>query len=302
MSVQNPVFIPDFINVFEDLRRACDMPTPDHRSPFFGETLHPALKGVAEVVGTAAGEVFVFPAIGTAGSEVAPSNTFSPGAGVLATRNGMFSHRWIDVCRRHGRDVRVIERDRGQGAGAVQVETVLRADVGGRIRAMLATHNDTATGVVSAIGALRGARDSAGHDALLFLNGVSSIGPMPFRFDEWKVDVAITGSQKEFILPPGLAIAVSLLGRGGGRSRDRAHAAHFPRRRRHAGGIRAWGLSLHFARESSERLQPLARAAAREGMKTVWARHHHIAEGVRAAVRGWGLKLCADGRSSAPTA
>lgn len=292
MSFQNPIFIPGPTNMPEDLRRACDMPTLDHRSPLFGEILLPALEGVAEVVGTELGEVFAFPATGTAGWEVALTNTLSPGDAVLATRNGMFSHRWIDMCRRHGLEVTVIERAWGEGIDAQAVEEALRAEGGGRIRAVLATHNETATGVVSDIAAVRAAMDAAGSDAMLFVDGVSSIASMPFHFDRWGVDVAVTGSQKGFMLPPGLAIAVF-----SAKAAEAARTAALPRtfldvadmRRAYEGGGFPYtppvgllnGLNL-----SCQRL-------LKEGMADVWARHRHIADGVRAAVDAWGLDLCA---------
>ena len=107
MTSQNPVFIPGPTNIPEILRKAVDMPTIDHRSPVFGRILHPALEGVKKVLKTTQGQVFVFPSTGTGGWETAITNTLSPGDAVLATRNGMFSHRWIDMCQRHGLDVQV---------------------------------------------------------------------------------------------------------------------------------------------------------------------------------------------------
>ncbi len=89
---------------------------------------------------------------------------------------------------------------------ADRYEEILTADRGHEIKVVLATHNETATGVKSDIAAVRRALDAAGHPALLFVDGVSSIGSMDFRMDEWGVDVAVTGSQKGFMLPAGLAI------------------------------------------------------------------------------------------------
>lgn len=109
MYLQNPVFIPGPTNMPEVLRKASDMPTVDHRSPLFGEILRPALAGVKKVVKSRSASIFVFPATGTGGWETAITNTLSPGDGVLVARYGMFSHRWIDMCRRHGLDVSVIE-------------------------------------------------------------------------------------------------------------------------------------------------------------------------------------------------
>jgi alanine-glyoxylate transaminase/serine-glyoxylate transaminase/serine-pyruvate transaminase len=181
--MENPVFIPGPTNMPEALRKACDMPTLDHRSPAFARILHPALTGVARILRTVEGEVFVFPATGTGGWEAAIANTLSRGDKVLAGRNGMFSHRWIDMCQRFGLEVQVIAHRWGEGLDAARYEEVLRADTGHEIKAVLATHNETATGVVSDIAALRAALDAAGHPALLLVDGVSSIGSMDFRMD-----------------------------------------------------------------------------------------------------------------------
>ena len=206
MSFQNPVFIPGPTNMPEAIRQACYMPTIDHRSPVFGKILHPCLDGVRKVMKSGTAHIFIFPSTGTGGWETALSNTLSPGDGVLAARNGMFSHRWIDMCQRHGLDVTIVEMPWGQGVSAAQYEAVLKGDTGHRIKVVLATHNETATGVKSDIAAVRKALDAAGHPAMLFVDGVSSIGSMDFRFDEWGVDIAVTGSQKGFMLPAGLAI------------------------------------------------------------------------------------------------
>src|SRR5690606_31969153 len=206
MSSQHPVFIPGPTNMPEAVRKACDIPTLDHRSPAFAKVLNPCIEGVRKVVKSENAEIFIFPSTGTGGWETAITNTLSPGDGVLAARNGMFSHRWIDMCRRHGLDVTVVETPWGAGIPADRYEEILTADREHRIKVVLATHNETATGVRSDIAAVRRAIDAAGHPALLFVDGVSSIGSMDFRMDEWGVDVAVTGSQKGFMLPPGLAI------------------------------------------------------------------------------------------------
>ena len=149
MSLQNPVFIPGPTNMPDAIRKACDLPTIDHRSPAFARLFRPAVEGVRRVLRMAGGEVIVLPATGTGGWEAAVTNTLSPGDHVLAARYGMFSQRWIDLCRRHGLQVEVLETPWGQGAPADRIEAALRADTGGRIKAVLATHNETATGVRS---------------------------------------------------------------------------------------------------------------------------------------------------------
>ena len=128
MSFQNPVFIPGPTNMPEAIRKACDMPTIDHRSPLFGKILHPARAGVKKILKSETAEVFIFPSTGTGGWETALSNTLSAGDTVLAARNGMFSHRWIDMCQRHGLSVEVVEAPWGAGIPADRYEEILTAD------------------------------------------------------------------------------------------------------------------------------------------------------------------------------
>ena len=292
MSFQNPVFIPGPTNMPEHLRRACDMPTLDHRSPLFGEILKPALAGVKKVLKSETADVFVFPSTGTGGWETTITNTLSPGDRILAARNGMFSHRWIDMCQRHGLKVDVVEAAWGTGLPADRYEEILAKDTAHEIKAVLATHNETATGVKSDIAAVRRALNAANHPAMLFVDGVSSIASMDFRMEEWGVDAAVTGSQKGFMLPPGLAI-VAL----SPKAQAAMETAKLPRTffdvrdmmKAYAGNAYPYtpavGL-LNGLKQSCDML--LA-----EGLENVFARHYRIAEGVRAAVRAWGLELCA---------
>ncbi len=292
MSTQNPIFIPGPTNIPEVLRKAVDMPTIDHRSPLFGKILHPALEGVKKVLKTDKGQVFVFPSTGTGGWETAITNTLSPGDKVLATRNGMFSHRWIDMCKRHGLEVEVVTQAWGEGVPADRFAEILAADKAHTIKAVLATHNETATGVRSDIAAVRKAIDDAGHPALLLVDGVSSIACYDFRMDEWGVDVAVTGSQKGFMLPPGLAIV-------GFSPKALAHgeSAKLPRTffdiRDMARGYAANGFPYTPPVGLLNGLKVATDMLLEEGLENVYARHFRIAEGVRRAVSAWGLKLCA---------
>jgi alanine-glyoxylate transaminase/serine-glyoxylate transaminase/serine-pyruvate transaminase len=292
MNSQNPVFIPGPTNIPERLRRAMDVPTLDHRSKAFADLLGPVLAGLRAVVKTRDAEIVLFPATGTAGWEAVITNTLSPGDRVLAARHGMFSHRWIELCRRHGLEVTVIERPWGEGAPADAFGEVLAADRDHRIRAVLVTHNETATGVRSDVAAVRRAIDAAGHPALLMVDGVSSIASMDFRMDDWGVDAAVTVSQKGFMLPAGLVI-VAL-------SRKAMAAAESARLGRAYLDIRAMAAANAGGGYPYTPPVPLIAALAEslamleaEGLDNVFARHHRIAEGVRRAVAAWGLRLCA---------
>ena len=292
MSFQNPVFIPGPTNIPESLRKACDMPTIDHRSPLFGQILHPAREGVRKVLKSDAAEVFIFPSTGTGGWETALSNTLSPGDTVLAARNGIFSHRWIDMCQRHGLRVEIVETPWGEGLPAHRYAEILASDREHRIKAVLATHNETATGVRSDIAAVRRALDAAGHPALLFVDGVSSIASMDFRFDEWGVDCAVTGSQKGFMLPPGLAI-VGFSDKAMAATRTAKLPRTFFDVQDMAKGYANNAYPYTPAVGLLNGLNEACRMLLDEGLENVFARHHRIAEGVRRAVRAWGLELCA---------
>jgi len=292
MSFQNPVFIPGPTNMPEALRQACYMPTIDHRSPVFGKILHPCLEGVRKVLKSDSAKIFIFPSTGTGGWETALSNCLNAGDKVLAARNGMFSHRWIDMCQRHGLDVQVVETPWGQGIPAETYEEILKADKNHDIKVVLATHNETATGVKSDIGAIRKAMDAVGHPALLFVDGVSSIASMDFRFDEWGVDVAVTGSQKGFMLPAGLAI----LGFSDKAIRA-SNEATLPRTFFDIKDMQQGYDNNAFPYTPPVGLMNGLKLSLDmlldEGLENVFARHHRIAEGVRKAVDAWGLELCA---------
>lgn len=292
MTMQNPVFIPGPTNMPEALRKAVDMPTLDHRSAAFADILHPALEGVKQVLKSSEAEVFLFPCSGTGGWETAISNTLSPGDRVLAGRNGMFSHRWIDLCQRHGLEVEIVEAEWGAGIPADRYAEILAADRAHSIKAVLATHNETATGVCSDMAAIRRALDEAGHPALFYVDGVSSIASIDFRMDEWGVDIAVTGSQKGFMLPAGLAITAF-----SPRAMAAVEGAKLPRTffdiRDMASSYAKNGYPYTPSVGLMNGLKLSTEMLLEEGLDNVFRRHRRIADGVRAAVGAWGLELCA---------
>ncbi len=292
MSSQNPVFIPGPTNMPDRLRHAMNVQTSDHRAPDFVELLTPLFADLKRIFKTESGTVITFPSSGTGGWEASITNTLSPGDKVLMARYGMFSHRWIDMCQRHGLEVDVIECEWGTGAPAERYAERLSADKNHEIKAVLVTHNETATGVLSDIGAVRKAMDSCSHPALLYVDCVSSLASMDFRMDEWGVDLAVSGSQKGFMLATGMAIiGVSE------KAKAAMESARCPRcffDFRDMGNANAKGgfpytpplQLLHGLRASLDMLLD-------EGLDAVFARHHRIASGIREAISAWGLDLCA---------
>ena len=292
MSTQNPVFIPGPTNMPDRLRLAMQVQTQDHRAPDFVETFAPVLRDTAKVFATTEGKVVTFPASGTGGWEAAITNTLSAGDTILVARYGMFSHRWIDLCERHGLNVQIVECPWGSGAPADRFAEMLSADTTHQIKAVLVTHNETATGVLSDIGAVRSALKGADHPAMLFVDCVSSLASVPFAFDGWGVDIAVSGSQKGFMLATGMAIlCVSP------KALSAMETAKLPRcffdfrdmMQANANGGFPYTPPLQLIYGLRESLKMLFE----EGLDNVYARHHRLAEGVRRAVQAWGLELVA---------
>jgi alanine-glyoxylate transaminase / serine-glyoxylate transaminase / serine-pyruvate transaminase len=292
MRDQNPVFIPGPTNMPDRLRAAMNVQTSDHRAPDFADSLQPLLEDLKKVFKMQSGRVFIFPGSGTGGWEASVTNTLSPGDKVLVARYGMFSHRWIDLCQRQGLEVDVIECPWGSGAPAALFAQRLAADSDHSIKAVLATHNETATGVRSDIAAVRAAIDQSAHPAMLYVDCVSSLGSMDFRMDEWGVDLAVSGSQKGFMLATGMAIVAA-----SDKAIAASETAQCPRCyfdfRDMATANENGGYPYTPPIQLINGLRASLDMLFEEGLENVFARHFRLAEGVRRAVAAWGLRLCA---------
>ncbi len=286
------LFVPGPTNVPDVVRRAMDVAMEDHRAPDLPQFILPLFADLKKVFKTQTGQAFLFPASGTGGWEAAISNTLDPGDTVLAARFGQFSHLWIDLCIRLGLNVEVIDCTWGTGVPVAEIGVRLRADTGQTIKAVLATQNETATGVQSDIGALRRAMDAVGHPALLMVDGVSSIGSVDFRMDDWGVDLAVSGSQKGFMLPAGLAIMAASQKAIAASKTSSMRRCYFDFKdmiATNANGYFPYTPPMTMLRGLRASLDLLLD----EGLENVFARHRFLAEGVRQAVAAWGLKLCA---------
>ncbi|MGE0383491.1 MAG: aminotransferase class V-fold PLP-dependent enzyme [Gammaproteobacteria bacterium] len=284
--------IPGPTNIPERIRRAMQVLLEDHRAPDYPQFLLPLLADLKKIFRTTTGQVFLFPASGTAGWEASIVNTLSPGDKVLQAVFGQFSLLWADLCRRHGMEVIQIDREWGEGVPVDAYRQALAADTRHEIKAVLVTHNETATGVTSSIKDVRGVLDELRHPALLMIDGVSSIASLEFRMEEWGVDLAVSGSQKGFMLPTGLAIV------GASQKALEAHkTSKCPKCfldfadmvRMNKDGWFPYTPAQTLLRGLRESIDMLLE----EGLDNVHARHRRLAEGVRRAVGAWGLKLCA---------
>ena len=292
MAGRNFLFVPGPTNVPDRVLRAMHRAMEDHRSSDFPALAAPIFEDLKKVFKTTSGQPFLFPASGTGAWEASLSNTLSPGDRVLAARFGMFSHLWIDMAQRLGLDVEVLDAEWGEGAPIERYQEALAADSSHRIKAVLFTHNETATGVTSDVAGIRRALNETRHPALLMVDGVSSIASIDFRMDEWGVDLAVTGSQKGFMLPAGLGIVCASQKALGLYEQARLPRVFFDfgdMRKANATGYFPYTPSIPMLYGLRESLAMLLE----EGLENVYARHHRLAEGTRLAVKAWGLELCA---------
>ncbi|CAN0421691.1 unnamed protein product, partial [Phaeothamnion confervicola] len=186
---RNHLFVPGPTNIPERIRRAMDVPLEDHRAGDFPDFAKPLFEDIKKIFQTTAGQVFIFNASGTGGWEAAITNTLSPGDGVLQSRFGQFSHLWAELCRKHAMEVTLVEAPWGDAVPYERYAEILANDKAHKIKAVLLTHNETATGVTSDIPRVRKILDDLQHPALLMVDGVSAIGCIDFRMDEWGVDL-----------------------------------------------------------------------------------------------------------------
>jgi alanine-glyoxylate transaminase / serine-glyoxylate transaminase / serine-pyruvate transaminase len=283
--------IPGPTNVPDRVLRAIAQPTIDHRGAAFARLTKEVLASLRRIIQTS-GAVVVFPSSGTGAWEAALVNTLSPGDRVVMFETGHFATLWKQMAERFGLVVDFVAGDWRHGAHADAIAERLTADTGRTIKAVCVVHNETSTGVVSGIAAIRKGLDETNHPALLMVDTISSLGSMEFRHDDWGVDVTVACSQKGLMLPPGLGLtAVST------KALAAAKSARLPRsywdweamlRDNHAG--------FFPYTPATNLLYGLREAAAmllEEGLPQVFARHARHAEAARRAVRAWGLELVA---------
>ena len=285
--------IPGPTNVPDRVLRAIDRPTIDHRGPEFAQLGLSVLGRIGAIFRTLQ-PVVIYAASGTGAWEAALVNTLSPGDRVLMAETGHFALLWKRLAERLGLVPEFLPGDWRHGADADAIGARLAGDGAHAIKAVCIVHNETSTGVVTEIPAVRRAIDGAAHPALLLVDTISSLGSIDYRHDEWGVDVTVAGSQKGLMLPPGLSFnAVS----------DKALAAS--KRATMPRAYWAWDEIIAANRNgywpttpATNLLYGLDAALDQlldEGLPAVFARHARHGEATRAAVRAWGLEiLCLD--------
>jgi len=284
--------IPGPTNVPDRVLRAMDAPVIDHRGPEFAELGHAVLEGMRAIFQTSS-HVVIYPSSGTGACEAALANALSPGDRVVVMETGWFSHvAWRQVAERLGLVVDYVPGTWRRGASPDDLEARLAPDREQDIKAVVVVHNETSTGATSRIADLRAVMNRLRHPALLIVDTVSSLASVDFRHDEWEVDVAVSGSQKGLMVPPGLAFnAVS----------EKALKASAAKRVKSTSTYWDWHEMIRINASgyfpytpATNLLYGLREALAmlqEEGLQHVFHRHVRHGEATRAAVRAWGLEI-----------
>ena len=279
LSIPGPTNVPDAVLA------AMQRPAVDIYSGEMIGITDSCLKDLAAVFRTQA-RTYIYAANGQGGREAALTNVLSRGETILVLESGLFAVAWGEMAGMLGVKVEVLKGDPRRAVDPAAVTQRLRADTAREIKAVLVVQIDTASGVVNDIAAIRRAVDAAGHGALLMVDCVASLGCMPFDMDGWGVDVAMAGSQKGLMTPPGLAFTAA---------NERAHAAHQKADLR----TRYWDWTfrqgeVHYQKYGGtppEHLLFGLRAALdllqAEGLEAAARRHALLAEATRRAVGRW---------------
>ncbi len=289
LRIPGPTPLPDKV------REAGSRQMIDHRGPEFARLIRGVTARLQHFFQTK-NDVLILTSSGTGALEAAVVNLLSPGERVLAVTVGVFGDRFASIARTFGADVNQLSFAPGQAADPDAIRASLAS--GGPYKAVLVTHNETSTGVTNDLESI--ARVVHETTALLVVDGISSMGSIDLRTDEWGCDIVLSGSQKGWMVPPGLAmVSVSP------RAWEAQAAAKMPkfywdfaqaRRTFERGQTPATpAVSLFFAFEAALQLME------DEGMANIFARHHRCAERTRAGVRALGLELFADPRHASDT-
>lgn len=300
MTLQQPLLLmtPGPTRLPERVLRAGAQPMIHHRTPEFSEALHSALDGLQVVFGTKA-DILPIHSTGRGAMEAAICNLFSPRDEVVACCNGKFGEMWARFAESYGVVVHRICRDWGQSVdpGVVQAALEKRPEV----RAVTVVHCDTSTGVLNDVAAV--CEIAQQHGVLSMIDGISAVGGVPFHFDRWKADVAITASQKCLMCSPGLAFVV--LSEGAWSASDRAtlprHYWDFQavRETTTAGSPETPGTApVHLFLQVREALELILE----ERLGNVFARHDTMARAVRDWAAAWKLSpQCPELKQFSPT-
>ena len=283
------LLLPGPTPVPERVVRAMSRPMVNHRGSEFKEILINVTEGIKQVYHTEH-QVLIYPASGTGALEAAVVNFISPGDKVLAVSIGVFGDRFATIAREFGAQVEKLDFPWGEPADPQVLKERLAQDINQEIKAVLITHNETSTGVFNDLAAIKAAVGE--HPALFMVDAVSGLAAVTLKMDEWKLDVVVSGSQKAFMIPPGLSFLAF---------NDRALRVQQENKNHKyywdvSAGLKYLekgqnpytpAISLYHGLEEALKMM------LEEGLENILLRHLNYREMVRAALKEMGLKLLA---------
>jgi alanine-glyoxylate transaminase/serine-glyoxylate transaminase/serine-pyruvate transaminase len=282
------------------VQRALSQPMVDHRGPEFAKAAKKALEGIKTIFKTT-NPVIIFTATGTGAWEAALTNTLSPGDKVLMVETGQFGKLWKIMAEKLGIVPEMIETDWRVGVDPKLIEARLKEDKSKTIKAVCVLHNETSTGCISDLAAIRKAIDAAGHPALFMVDTISSLASADYRHDEWGVDVAVGGAQKGLMLPPGMsfnALSEKALAATKTSKLPKSFFDWHDMINMNKNGFFPYTPATLMLFGLNEGIAMLHE----EGLDNVFARHNRIAEGTRRAIKHWGLEIiCKEAKYYSPT-
>jgi aspartate aminotransferase-like enzyme len=267
----------------------------NHRGPEFKALLHDLEEGLRWAFQTK-GDLLIFPASGTGGLESAIANLISPGERILAVTIGAFGDRFADLAEAFGAQVQRYAVPWGQAADPEDLDVILAQDP--NIHTVLLTHNETSTGVANPVRELVAVIKR--HGRLVVLDGVSSVGSINLPVDDWGIDVAVTASQKGWMVPPG--VSMLSVGPAAWERQQQARAPRFYFDWTRARKMQAEGAT--FTTPTISVLFGLREALAmmrEEGLPAVFRRHLRLAAAFRAVVEALNLTILASPDAYSPT-
>ncbi len=270
--------------------------TIPHRGKDFSKILEEVTAGLRWLHQTQS-DVYVLTASGTGAMEAGIVNVLSPGDRVLCGVNGKFGKRWADMADAFGLQCQRIESDWGIPYSVEAFKAALEADQDKTIKAVILTHSETSSGVANDVQAIAKLAKHHG-EALVIVDGVTSVGAMPVPMDEWGLDVVASGSQKAYMLPPGLGfVAVSA------KALEAVERSTLPKyywsfKQAHK-DLAKFSTPFTPAVNMIYALQTTLQMMQAEGLDQIFARHERLAAATRAGVKALGLKLLPNPESAA---
>lgn len=288
------LMIPGPTNMPREVLQALSLPAVGHRTPEFSEVIKEVTVSLKKIYHTK-NDLFILTSSGTGAMEAAVANFVNQGDKVIVMENGNFGERWVKLNNSYGADVEIISGVWGEQADPEILKKRISADHGQEIKAVFVTHNETSTGVTNDLKALREALGE--HPALFIVDAISGMAVSPLKVDEWNLDVVVSGSQKAFMIPPGLGF-ISVSPRAWAKSEQVTNPRFYFDLRAAAKSFEKSTTPYTPATCLILALRESLKLIEKEGLQNVYKRHQFYKQVIRTAAKALGLNLLTNEKSA----